>query len=113
MVKKTVSPEQAAKRKATMETRRTIHMVTENYRVIGIAESYNPEERKISKGGIERWEPMGYHSDLWNAINAIAKHVSRVHMDDLIFVATQLDEIKAICMELRGKVLDKKDTQNS
>lgn len=77
-----------------------IYQITPNYRIVGKTECFVLEQRKISQKGEEKWEVLGYHTELGNAIISVSKHVTRDHIDELLFVASQLEDIKKLCIEL-------------
>jgi hypothetical protein len=92
-----------AKIKATKEDVK-IHMVTENYRVVGRRCEFTPEEKKVNKvTGEVTWEPLGHHTEFGSSIVSISKHVTRDHLDELLYVAGQLEEIKELCKKIDSK----------
>jgi hypothetical protein len=97
-----LSPEEKARRKALRaENPPKIHMVTDNYRVVGRHDEFTPEEKKVnSVTGEETWKSLGHHTQLSSSIDSIAIHVTRDHMDDLLYVSQQLEEIKEIAKSL-------------
>ena len=103
--KEKLSPETIAKIKATKEAVK-IHQITENYRIVGRRDEFTPEEKKVNKTtGEVTWSSLGHHTKLGSSILSISVHITRDHIDDLLYVASQLDRIEAIALEMNGKQL--------
>ncbi len=95
--------EQRAAKKA--ENPPKIHQITDNYRIVGRRDEFTPEERKVNKvTGEERWDPLGHHTKLGSAIDSISTHVTRDNLDDLLYVASQLDRIEEVANEINNKL---------
>jgi hypothetical protein len=77
-----------------------IYQITPDFRIVG-GNEFTPEEKKVSESGVSRWETMGHCSELGNAIYYIAKRgVAREHLNEILFVASQLENIEKVCMEI-------------
>jgi hypothetical protein len=99
MKKGKLSPEEKARR--AEENAPKIHMITDNYRIVGRKDEFTPEEKKVNKvTGVETWQSLGHHTQLGSAVDSIAVHVTRDNLDDLLYACGQLDEIKEIAKSL-------------
>jgi hypothetical protein len=102
MKKGKLSPEEKERRKALRaENPPKIHMITDNYRIVGRRDEFTPEEKKVNSiTGDVTWKPLGHHTKLGSAVDSIAVHVTRDNLDDLLYACGQLDEIKEIAKSL-------------
>lgn len=92
---KLTEEQKAANRLKREQNPPKIHQITRDYRVVGRDVCFTLE--RLSHG---EWKMIGHHTELKNAIISVSKHVTRDHMDDLVYVANQLEEIKQLCLKM-------------